>query len=93
MRKVGAKVANVVYTIIWNAIIFALYGEDKRRKKAGLPRASENMFVAAAFFMGSPGVILGMIIFHQKLRSPKLVLALPFAVILNLLVGLGLLKI
>lgn len=85
--------AKVVYLILWNAIVFALYGEDKRRDIAGLPRASENMFVAASFFMGAFGTLLGMIIFHQRLRSPKLILIMPLAILLNLAVGLGLLTI
>lgn len=83
----------LVSLVIWNAIVFGMYGEDKRRFNAGLPRASENMFVVASLFMGAFGTLAGMVIFHQRLRSPKLVLIMPFALLLNLAVGTGLLTI
>jgi len=86
-------VEKIIVLVLWNAFVFAMYGDDKRREITGKFRASENMFVAACFFMGAFGVLMGMIVFHQKLRSPKLILVMPFALLLNLLIGLGLLQI
>ena len=83
----------LILLVLWNGFVFGMYGEDKRRMKAGLPRAKENMFVVASLFMGAFGTLAGMIIFHQRLRSPKLVLIMPFAILLNLAVGLGILTI
>ncbi len=83
----------LILLVLWNGFVFGMYGEDKRRFKAGLPRASENMFVVASLFMGAFGTLAGMVIFHQRLRSAKLVLIMPFALLLNLAVAMGILTI
>ena len=69
----------IIYVII-NVLVFALYGIDKGKAKAGAWRISENTLIISALF-GAIGAVLGMQIFHHKTRKPKFKIVYVFAII------------
>jgi len=72
--------------IIWNILVFALYGADKSKAKKGRWRISENMLIFCAFLFGGIGAWFGMIFFRHKTRHMKFKILLPAAVLFNILV-------
>ncbi len=78
------KKAIIIY-IIWNALVFMIYGVDKLKAKAKARRISESHLVGLAFLMGAFGAALGMLVFHHKTRKVKFTLLIPLAILCNLL--------
>lgn len=55
--------------IMWNVVVFALYGIDKRKAVKGEWRISERTLLLIAFFFGGIGAILGGNLFHHKIKK------------------------
>lgn len=70
--------------ILWNLVIFTLYGVDKRKAIHGKRRVSEKMLLLCAFMMGGIGALLGMNFFKHKTKHWKFKICLPLAAILNI---------
>jgi uncharacterized membrane protein YsdA (DUF1294 family) len=73
--------------LVWNVIVFVLYGADKYKAKNRKRRISEKTLLLAAFFMGSAGACFGMMLFRHKTRHLKFKLLLPLFVVLNVAAG------
>lgn len=69
--------------LIWNLIVFLLYGCDKQRAMADEWRISEKTLLLCAFFLGGAGAGLGMLIFRHKTRQLKFRILIPVAIICN----------
>lgn len=69
--------------IIWNIVVFALYGIDKFRAINGKWRISEKTLLISAFLMGGVGAFLGMQCFRHKTRHTIFVFGVPIAILLN----------
>ena len=74
----------ILIILIWNIVVFAMYGIDKWKSMNNKWRISENTLILSAFFMGSIGGISGMIVFHHKTKHKKFKVLLPIAVIINI---------
>jgi len=70
--------------IIWNAIVFALYGVDKWRAINGKWRIHENNMILWAFLMGAFGAAFAMVLFHHKIRRRVFLIMIPLAMLENL---------
>ena len=55
--------------IMWNVVVFALYGIDKRKAFKGEWRISEKTLLLTAFFFGGIGAIIGGNLFHHKTQK------------------------
>ncbi|WP_308780218.1 DUF1294 domain-containing protein [Pseudolactococcus insecticola] len=55
--------------VIWNLVVFVIYGEDKRRAKRGLWRISEKTLLLSAVLFGGIGALLAGHVFHHKTRK------------------------
>lgn len=75
--------------IIWNVLVFAAYGLDKRKAIKGKWRVKEGTLIALAFLMGGLGSLLGMVVFRHKIRSLKFKILVPLALVINILIILG----
>lgn len=75
--------------IIWNIIVFAIYGIDKRKSIKGKWRIKEATLIILAFIMGGLGALLGMSVFHHKTKKLKFKILVPLALVLNVLVVIG----
>ena len=58
-------------------------GIDKWKAIHHSYRFSERFLLFTGFIGGSVGLLLGMIIFHHKIRKMKFILLVPFLLILN----------
>ncbi|MDR1158433.1 MAG: DUF1294 domain-containing protein [Oscillospiraceae bacterium] len=77
----------VVALAIWNAVVFCLYGWDKRRARRGGRRVSEKTLLTMTVLMGGPGALLGMYIFRHKTRHLKFQIGVPLLLVLNTMVA------
>ena len=59
----------IVYLAAINLLTFCVYGADKRRAKIpGARRVPEKTLFALALLLGSPGALLGMLVFRHTTR-------------------------
>ena len=65
-----------------NLVVFLLYGIDKRKAKRDAWRIPEKVLLFSAVF-GIIGALLGMSVFHHKIRKKKFYLLLPLILILE----------
>jgi uncharacterized membrane protein YsdA (DUF1294 family) len=69
------KTVLLVYLAI-NLIVFLMYGIDKFKAVHNKWRIPENTLISGALF-GVFGAILGMTVFHHKIRKPKFYITVP----------------
>lgn len=69
---------------LWNLVVFAIYGIDKRRARKGGRRISESALLFFAFAMGAVGAFIAMQVFRHKTRHIKFKILVPLAVIVNI---------
>ena len=55
--------------LIWNLLIFMIYGVDKSKAKRGAWRIPEKYLLSFAFLCGGFGAWLAGITFHHKTRK------------------------
>ena len=55
--------------LIWNLIIFLIYGIDKFKARRGAWRIPEKYLLSFAFFLGGFGAWLAGVTFHHKTRK------------------------
>ena len=75
--------------LIWNAMVFLLYGIDKRKAVRGAWRISEASLISVSFLMGSLGALFGMIVFNHKTKKMKFRLLIPFSFLVNIAIAGG----
>ena len=72
----------IILFLIVNLVVFAMYGIDKWKAIHHKWRIPEATLISAAFF-GIVGALLGMIVFHHKIRKPKFYISVPLIMILE----------
>ena len=80
---------NIAIFVIWNIIVFAMYGVDKQNAKYGKRRISENTLLLSAALMDSTGALLGMHIFRHKTKHSKFRIGVPLLLLMNIIIILG----
>lgn len=60
-----------------NLIAFLVCGWDKLCARKGWWRIPERVLIGFAACLGSPGILLGMVVFHHKTRKPKFSYGVP----------------
>lgn len=71
--------------IIWNCVLFILYGIDKYKAKHRKWRISEFMLIAPSYIFASIGAMLGMIIFNHKTSKTKFRVLIPLSFVFNII--------
>lgn len=74
------------YLVIWNVVVFALYGFDKYQAKRNHWRVSESRLIVAAFSLGALGAALGMLVFRHKTQKRNFQILIPLALLCNLVI-------
>ena len=75
----------IIYALlVWNLIVFFIYGVDKTKAKRSKNRISEKALLLIAFLMGSVGALLGMLLLRHKTKHWKFKILVPLFVILNI---------
>jgi uncharacterized membrane protein YsdA (DUF1294 family) len=80
----GLAYIGFAVSVLWNLIVFAMYGMDKRRAKKRKWRISEATLIGSAFFMGGIGALMGMGVFRHKTNHLKFKVLVPLAVVANI---------
>ena len=78
----------LISILIWNIVVFFMYGADKLYAKNKSDRIKESTLILCAFLFGSAGALLGMKLFNHKTRKTKFKILVPAAFILNVAVGI-----
>ena len=68
-----------------NALVFAMYGADKRRARRGDWRISERTLLLGTWLLGGVGALLGMRVFRHKTKHTAFRVRAPVAAVLSLL--------
>ncbi|PXV65515.1 uncharacterized membrane protein YsdA (DUF1294 family) [Dysgonomonas alginatilytica] len=71
------------FLIIWNIVVFFLYGLDKRKAKTNKYRISEKTLLLSSFLWGATGAFLGMHVFRHKTKHAKFKILIPIFLVLN----------
>ena len=67
-RKMTLTIEKVI--LIWNIIVFFIYGIDKWRAGNSKKRTSEFTLILSAILLAAPGAMFGMVIFNHKTSKP-----------------------
>ena len=73
----------ILYFLIWNILVFLLYGVDKWKAVRGKWRISEKTLVCVAFLMGAAGALAGIRFFRHKTQKPVFLMLVWLAAIFN----------
>lgn len=77
--------------LLFNLVVFALYGADKRRARKGLWRIPERKLLLGMWLGGGLGALLGMRLFRHKTRHRAFALSAPPAALLSAALAVALL--
>ena len=73
----------LILFIVWNLIVFFVYGADKRKARKDKWRVSEKTLILLALFFGGTGAFIGMRTFRHKTLHKKFTIGVPLLMILN----------
>jgi uncharacterized membrane protein YsdA (DUF1294 family) len=73
--------------ILWNLAGFIMVILDKRRARRNEWRIRERTFFLWAFAFGAAGILLGMHVFHHKIRHRAFSVGMPIICIANFICG------
>lgn len=76
----------VIGLLIWNCIIFFLYGWDKYCAKQKRRRVSEQTLLLTALFLGAPGALIAMYTWRHKTKKPIFFIGVPLLLLINIAV-------
>ncbi|MBE7019027.1 MAG: DUF1294 domain-containing protein [Ruminococcaceae bacterium] len=71
--------------IVWNLLIFFLYGWDKLAAKNHWWRVPEKVLLFTALLMGSFGAMFGMVLWNHKTSKLKFRFCVPVFTLLNMI--------
>lgn len=74
-----------VLLIAWNVVTFLLFGLDKLQAKRQRRRISEKTLLLTSLLLGGIGGIVGMTIFHHKIRKLRFRVILSIAAVVTAL--------
>ncbi|MBR5518211.1 MAG: DUF1294 domain-containing protein [Clostridia bacterium] len=77
----------LISILIWNIVVFFVYGTDKLYAKNKSKRIKESTLILCAFLFGSVGAMSGMMVFHHKTKKTKFKILVPAAFIFNVAVA------
>lgn len=73
--------------LIVNMLAFVLYGIDKSRARRHRYRIPEAVLLGIAVIGGAAGALLGMFLFHHKIRKLKFAAGIPILLVLQAAAG------
>ena len=71
--------------VLWNLLVFLLYGLDKFFAVQRGRRISEAALLGASLCMGALGAVLGMIVWNHKTKKLKFRIVVPLFLLLQLI--------
>ncbi len=80
------KISVFYVLLLWNSIVFLIYGIDKLKAIKKSQRVSELTLLTCAFLLGGIGAALGMIVFNHKTSKIKFRVLIPLFLVSNYLI-------
>ena len=77
---------NMKIIVLWNIIVFIIYGYDKRKSIKKKWRVRESVLLFLAVMLGGVGALAGMLFFRHKTRKRKFTVTIPLIILAELLV-------
>ena len=77
--------------LIWNVLVFLLYGIDKHKAKKDKWRISEKTLLICAAVFGAAGALAGIKVFHHKTLHKKFSIGVPVMLVLQIAAAIYLL--
>ena len=77
----------MLLALVWNLIVFFIYGIDKSKARREARRISEKFLLLVALIFGAVGAMFGMVVFNHKTSKMKFRILVPLLVVLNLVLG------
>ena len=77
----------VIPWLLWNFVVFFIYGIDKSKARREAERISEKVLLLTALIFGAVGAMFGMVIFNHKTSKMKFRLLVPLFVIVNIILA------
>ena len=77
----------LLYFLIVNMITFASAGYDKYLAIKNKRRISENTLFLMAFLGGSPGMLLGMLVFNHKTNKSSFIIKFTILFLIQILIS------
>lgn len=74
----------LICLLLINAVSLLLMHMDKRNAIKQCWRIPERTLLSCAVLGGSPGILLGMVLFHHKTRKPRFSVGVPLILLLQL---------
>ena len=72
-----------ILVLIWNLVVFFVYGLDKLFAKNGLRRIREKTLIILSYLFGAVGAMFGMVVFNHKTSKIKFRILVPLSVVFN----------
>lgn len=77
--------------LVWNLIVFALFGVDKQLAVLGRQRIPERVLILTSFLGGGTGALAGMFGFRHKTRKLLFQIGTPIAAVASVALLISLL--
>ncbi len=74
---------NYIGLVLWNFIVFLIYGIDKKRARDKKWRIDEKYLIGLAFLLGGAGALFGMMIFRHKTKKILFRIMIPLSLLCN----------
>lgn len=71
--------------VLWNIIVFGMYGWDKSKAKRNQWRISEFVLISSAFLFGGTGAFVGVRTFRHKTKHKKFIILIPISIVFNII--------
>ena len=81
-----------IFVLVWNLVLFSMYGIDKFKARHHKWRISEFMLIAPSYIFASFGAMLGMIVFNHKTSKAKFRILVPLAFVFNVICAIAIKK-
>lgn len=75
---------DIYFLLLWNAMVFLIYGYDKFQAKRKGWRIAEYKLLLLAFLMGGAGALAAMLLFRHKTQKPMFQFGVPMLFLLNI---------
>jgi len=85
LSDLNIEIIAIIALIIWNIVVFVMYGLDKQRAKLRKRRISEETLMLSALLLGGTGALFGMSVFRHKTKHLKFKIGVPLLLILNII--------
>lgn len=90
--KGNKKQVNIVLIwLIWNLLVFTVFGLDKQFARSGMQRVPERVLIILSFLGGGVGAIAGIFVFRHKTQKLLFTIATPIAALASIVFLIALL--